>query len=101
MLSELFVAGFCYIGLPNKKDYFDKNRIFISIFHAIIGCVEIVIISIVFKNIFKNYIYQLCSIIVFSIFIYGLTLFKINDEIFINNFNIVKSRLHQKGEIWD
>ena len=82
LISELFVLVLCFSILPNKGKYMDVIDILETLSHAAVGCLAIILITLITKKVVTNYILVIGIVIVFSIFFYFLILKIFRDRTF-------------------
>lgn len=93
LLSELFVFILCFIRMPDKSKYLNYSNITNAVFHAMIGCIFILLIAVICKKLIMLPLIRLVIIPIISIIIYGIYLFIIKDSVFLSLIEPMKNRI--------
>ena len=96
LLSEAFVLLFCYIRVPNKRQYMDFKRIGRNFISIIIGSGAIILCSVLISLIIDNIYVRLFATIICSIIAYALILFAFKNEYLIEMKNKILAKFRRK-----
>ena len=96
LISELFVFAFCFVILPNKGLYIDLRSVRKTIITSCIGCSLIIVITVISKALFDNYLVNIAVVVTFSILGYYFTLRLLKDDTVISLVNSMKSKIKRK-----
>lgn len=92
ILAEFVVFLYCYIRIPNKKQYMDGKEIGVSMLRAVVGCIPILLITFLVKHFFANVWLRIALIMFGSIVIYALILLAFRDKNFLGLFGFMKRK---------
>ena len=81
VISEFFVAAYCLKKFENINEYLNIKNWLKNLIQALIGCVIVIVVSVVIKSIFVNTLIRIGAIIILSVFIYTLELLMLKNEI--------------------
>lgn len=93
VISEFFVFVYCFVRNKNVRKYIDWNIIKKNIFHAAIGILTIIGISICCHVFIKNYLVSMIVIILLSVITYSAELVLLNNELATYAISVIKRKL--------
>ena len=99
LISEAFVFIYCFIKIPNKKQYIDMKTLSKVFLQAIIASVSVIIISIVVRRIISNITISVILIICLSAIVYTVILYILKNKYLLLSIEFIKKRLKKvKGD---
>ena len=96
LISEAFVALFCFVRIPQKSKYMDINTIVSTLLHASIGAIFVALTSYFAKQFVWNYMLRMVVIMISSVLIYTIFLYLVKDNYFLSTMKLVKRKLSAK-----
>lgn len=93
VISEFFVAAYCLKKFENINEYLNIKNWLKNLIQALIGCVIVIVVSVVIKSIFVNTLIRIGAIIILSVFIYTLELLMLKNEIIFSVINKINNKL--------
>lgn len=93
LISEAFVVSFCFIRLPQKGLYMDKNKILKNIGNSALGSLLIVALTIFIKISVDSTILRILIIIPGSVILYGCALSLMKNEYMKQFLEMAKRKL--------
>ncbi len=80
IVAELVVFLFCFIRIPNKREYFDLREIGESTRNAVVGCLPIVGVTFLIKYLTDSLPIRIAAIMVSSVLLYAAALLILRDR---------------------
>ena len=93
VISEFFVEAYCLKKFENINEYLNIKNWLKNLIQALIGCVIVIVVSVVIKSIFVNTLIRIGAIIILSVFIYTLELLMLKNEIIFSVINKINNKL--------
>ena len=92
IIAEFVVFIYCFIRIPNKKQYLLLKEVGVSTLHAFVGCIPIVLITLLVRHFFTSVFLRIALIMLGSVLVYSLILLAFRDKNFLSLFEFAKKK---------